>query len=109
MKLLIPAVASVALAVASLSAVAMTNADYYGEPADPAAAARTVVLGPNARSMNVDRGEIVKIVVNGQEFAWGFDGTLPALNLKQIAPQDATDKDVRVYIGPSALERASGE
>jgi len=109
MKLLIPAVASVALAVASLSAVAMTNADYYGEPADPAAAARTVVLGPNARSMNVDRGEIVKIVVNGQEFAWDFDGTLPTFDLKQIAPQGAVNQDVGVYIGPSAQERASGE
>jgi len=74
---------------------------YRGPPA------RTVVIGPNTGSMNVNRGEIVKIVVNGQEFAWGFDGTLPALNLKQIAPQISLTF-VRVPFTPLSSERALG-
>jgi hypothetical protein len=102
MKLLIPAVASIALSVASLSAFAMTDADYYGEAASPTAAERTIDVGPNTRWVNVDQGEIVKFVANGQEFAWDFDGTLPNFNLKQIAPQGAIDQDVPVYIAPSA-------
>ena len=108
MKLLIPAVASIVLSVASLSAIAMTNADYYGEATNPAAAERTIVVGPNTHSVNVERGEIVKIVANGQEFAWDFDGTLPSFDLKQVAPQGAVGQDVTVYIAPSANDAASG-
>jgi hypothetical protein len=108
MKLLVPAVASIALSVASLSALAMTNADYYGEEVSPAAAQRTIVLKPDTHAVNVERGEIVKFVVNGKEFAWDFDGTLPSVDLTQIAPQGAVEQNVTVYIEPSENERASG-
>jgi hypothetical protein len=108
MKLLVPAVVSIALSVASLSAFAMTNADYYGEAINPAAAVRTIVVGPNTRWVNVDQGEIVKIVANGQEFAWHFDGTLPTFNLKQIDPRGAIDQDVSVYIAPSRASASGG-
>jgi hypothetical protein len=109
MKLLVSAVASIALSVASLSAFAiMTIADYYGEATNPAAAVRTIVVGPNTRSVNVDQGEIVKIVANGLEFAWHFDGTLPTFKLKQIAPQGAIAQDVSVYIAPSRAGASGG-
>jgi heavy-metal resistance protein CzcE len=108
MKLLAPAVVSITLSVANLSASAMTNADYYGEAANAAAAVRTIVVGPNTRWVNVDQGEIVKIVANGQEFTWDFDGTLPTLNLKQIAPQGAVVKDVTVYIASSRAGASGG-
>jgi hypothetical protein len=98
MKLLVPAVASIVLSVASLSAFAMTNADYYGEAASPAAAVRTIDIGPNTHWVNLEKGEIVKFVANGQEFTWDFDGTLPSFDLKQIAPQGAIDQNVSVYI-----------
>jgi hypothetical protein len=103
MKLLVPAVVSISLSAASLSASAVTNADYYyGEATNPAAAVRTIVIGPDIRSVNVTRGDIVKIVASGQEFAWHFDGTLPSFNLKQIAPRGAIAQDVSVYIAPAA-------
>lgn len=108
MKLLVSAVVSIALSAASLSASAMTNADYYGEATNPAAAARTIVVGPGTRWVNVDQGEIVKIVVNGQEFAWDFDGTLPTFNLKQIAPQGFIVKDVTVYVASSRANASGG-
>jgi len=108
MKLLVPAVVSIALSAAHLSAFAITNADFYGEATQPAAAVRTIVVGPDTRWVNVDQGEIVKFVVNGQEFAWHFDGTLPALNLKQIAPQGAIARDVSVYIAPSRAGASGG-
>jgi len=107
MKLLAPAVVSIALSVASLSASAMTNADYYGEASSPAAAMRTIVVGPNTRKVGVNQGEIVTIVANGQEFSWHFDGTLPSFNLKQIVPQGAIDQEVTVYIA-AARVGASG-
>ena len=98
MKLLVPAVAALALSAASLTAAALTNADRYGEAANPAAAERTIVIGPNTRWVNVKRGEIVKFVANGQEFAWNFDGLLNSVNLKQIAPQGAIAQEVGVSI-----------
>jgi hypothetical protein len=108
MKLLVSAVTSIALSVANLSAFAMTNADYYGEAASPAAAVRTIVVGPNTRWVNVQRGEIVKFVANGTEFAWNFNGTLTSVKLAQIAPQGAVDQNVTVYIARSEMERAAG-
>jgi hypothetical protein len=101
MKLLVLAVVSISLSAASLSASAMTNADYYGEAAIPAAAVRTIFIRPDIRSVKVTRGDIVKIVASGQEFAWHFDGTLPSFNLKQIAPQGAIAQDVSVYVAPA--------
>jgi hypothetical protein len=108
MKHFVPAVASIALSVASLSAFALTDADRYGEAVTPTAAVRTIVVGPNTHAINVDKGEIVKIVANGQEFAWDFNGTLRSFNLNQIAPQGAAVQNVAVYVAPSAYDGASG-
>jgi hypothetical protein len=106
MKLLVPAAAALALSMASLTAAALTNADRYGEAANPAAAERTIVVGPNAGRVSVKRGEIVKFVANGREFAWNFDGLLNSFNLKQIAPQGAIDQDVSVTIEISNADAA---
>lgn len=43
MKLLVPAVVSIALSVSSLSAIAMTNVDYYGQATIPVSAVRCAV------------------------------------------------------------------
>ena len=106
MKLLVLPVAALALSAASLTALALTNADRYGEAASPAAVERTIVIGPNTVWVNVKRGEIVKFVANGQEFAWKFDGMLNSFNLKEIAPQAAIAPDVRVSIEISAADAA---
>ena len=103
------AVAALALSAASLSAVAMTNADRYGEAASPAAAERTIVIGPNTRWVNVNHGEIVKFVANGQEFTWEFDGVPQSFDLKQVAPQGAIDHDVSVYMATTAMDGGFGD
>ena len=108
MKLLIPAVAELALSAASLSAFALTNADVYGEAASPAVAERTIVIGPNTRSVNVNHGEIVKFVANGQEFAWDFDGVQQSFSLNQIAPEGALAQNVKAYVEPTAQEMSAG-
>src|SRR6266849_211778 len=93
MKTLVKAVAVLALSAASLSAFALTNADRYGEAATPAAAERTIVIGPNTRWVNVNHGEIVKFVANGQ----------------QVAPQGAIDHNVRVYIATTLEDGGLGD
>ena len=109
MKTLVKAVAVLALSAASLSAVALTNADLYGEAASPAAAERTIVIGANTRFVNVNHGEIVKFVANGQEFTWDFDGVPQAFDLKQVAPQGAIDHNVRVYIATTLEDGGLGD
>jgi len=109
MKTLVKAVSVLALSAASLSAFALTNADRYGEAASPVAAERTIVIGPNTRSVNVNHGEVVKFVANGQEFAWDFDGLPQAFDLKQVAPQGAIDHNVRVYVATTLTDGGLGE
>jgi hypothetical protein len=109
MKTLAKAVAVLALSAASLSAFALTNADLYGEAASPAAAERTIVIGANTRFVNVNHGEIVKFVANGQEFTWDFDGVPQPFDLKQVAPQGAIDHSVRVYIATTLNDGGLGD
>src|SRR5258706_585978 len=103
------AVVALALSAASLSAFAVTSTDRYGEAATPAAAQRTIVIGANTRSVNVNHGEVVKFVANGQEFTWDFDGVPQAFDLKQVAPQGALDHDVRVYIATTTMDGGFGD
>jgi membrane protease subunit (stomatin/prohibitin family) len=103
------AVAVLALSAASLSAFALTSADRYGEAASPAAADRTIVIDANTRSVNVNHGEIVKFVANGQEFTWEFDGVPQTFDLKQVAPQGALDHDVNVYMATTSEDGGFGD
>jgi membrane protease subunit (stomatin/prohibitin family) len=103
------AVAVLALSAASLSAFALTNADRYGEVASPAVADRTIVVDANTRSVNVNHGEIVKFVANGQEFTWEFDGVPQTFDLKQVAPQGAIDHHVSVYMATTLMDGGFGD
>lgn len=109
MKLFVPAFAALTLSAASLSANALTAGDLYGEPANPSYAERTIVVTPQTRSINVTRGELVKIKVGAQEFAWEFDGLAQPFELSKIAPEGALDHSVRVYVGTSLQDGGFGD
>src|SRR5260221_14591095 len=102
-------VAVLPLSSASRPAGALPNAALYGEAASPAAAERTIVIGANSRFVNVNHGEIVKFVANGQEFAWDFDGGPQPFDLKQVAPQGAIDHSVRVYVATTLSDGGLGD
>lgn len=109
MKLFAPAFAALTLSAASLSANALTSGDLYGEPANPSYAERTIVVTPQTRSINVTHGEVVKLKVGSQEFAWDFDGLARPFELSKIAPEGALDHTVRVYIATSAQDGGFGD
>ena len=109
MKVFAPAFAALALSMASLSASALTTGDLYGEPGDASAAARTIVVTPQTKFINVTHGEVVKVKVGSREFAWDFDGTAQPFELNKIAPEGALDHSVRVYIGSSAQDGGFGD
>lgn len=72
-----------------------------GMSAPESAAQRTITLSPNTKYVNVDRGEVIKFLVDGKSFTWHFDtfGT-PAFEFSAITPKDVNARGVVVYVGP---------
>jgi hypothetical protein len=101
MKAIITAASVIILGAASLAANAATNSGLIGESAPAATAGRTIVLDANTKWANVDHGETVRFVVNGQEFAVTFDGVAEDVDLRQLAPAGALDHKVEVYVADS--------
>jgi hypothetical protein len=73
-----------------------------GERAPDAAAARTIVITPETRSVNVEGGETVKFVVGDRAFAWSFNGPLVvgAVELNRIVPPGLMKHRVTAYVAP---------
>ena len=105
MKVFVPLLAARTLAGASARALAaVTEADMLGAAAQASAAQRTVVIGPKTLWVTVEKGEVVRFVSNGREFAWTFNGMSSTLDLKRIAPEGALDRRVMVYVWPNAQD-----
>jgi len=103
MRLFFPAVAALALSAASFAVTAtVTEADMFGSPAQAAVAQRTISINPKTRWITVERGEVVKFVANGQEFAWAFNGMSSSFDLNRIAPSGTLDRNLKVYVWPNA-------
>lgn len=102
MKFFVPAFAVLTLSAASVSAMAATAGNMYGEPADGAYAERTIVVTPQTKYINVAHREVVKLKVGSQEFAWNFDGLPRAFELNRIAPDGTLDHPVQVYVSTGA-------
>jgi len=106
MKRFFPAFAAAALSAVSLAATAMvTQADMLGYPAQASSVRRTIVINPNTKWVTVERGEVIKFVANGREFAWAFNGMSSSFDLKRVAPAGALDRDLEVYIWPNDEDR----
>jgi len=107
MKLFVQALAGLTLSAASLAATAtMTESDMLGSPAQAAAAQRTIVIDPKTRWITVERGEVVKFVTSGREFAWAFRGMASSFDVNRVAPAGILDRDLKVYIWPNAEDLA---
>lgn len=63
---------------------------------------RTIVIGPNTQHVNVEGGEIIDFIVDGKRFAWHFfvPDTIPAFDLKRVAPPGMLDRSVMAYLSP---------
>jgi hypothetical protein len=95
-----------ALTIAScLLAACATRSSYvdlYGEPADPAAAQRTIVILPETRYVNVEGGQVVRFVTGDKEFAWNFfvAKSVSSFELNEVAPPGILAHTVRAYVSP---------
>jgi Heavy-metal resistance protein CzcE len=92
-------------AVAANGAYAMgpsgSSADYGVEVADTTAA-RTIVVTPQTRWVNVTNGETVKFAVGDKTFNWHVDTytNVNAFELAKISPNGIAAAGVQVYVAP---------
>jgi hypothetical protein len=64
---------------------------------------KVVKVDANTRWVNVVQNENVKFIVGSQTFAWHFQSPRAAVNLKDIAPAGAIDRNLYVYLTPDTL------
>lgn len=96
--------AVVALAAGAASADPSGHASYLGTRADAVAFAREIVINAQTRWINVESGEIVKLVdaSSGQSVVWRFDTLSWAVGkLGDIAPALAGGRNITLYIAES--------
>jgi hypothetical protein len=74
----------------------------YGQPASVTAAARTIEITPATKFVNVEGGETIRFLANGNAFAWTFDvgATVDSFDLNEIAPPGVLGRVVRAYVSP---------
>jgi len=98
-KLLVAGAVPLMLAATSSSAIAADN--FYGEPAQLSASSRTVTITNDTKYVNVTGGEIIEFVTPAKTFKWNFNtfnSNGEVTDLNKIAPADALDHKVKVYI-----------
>jgi hypothetical protein len=92
-----------ATAISSMAAV--TPVTLLGDAAPVAAADRTIAITPDTKYVNVVGGQTIKFNVNGQAFAWNFDGapTVSSFDLSRVAPAGVLDHPVIAYVSVNPM------
>ncbi len=93
----LPALAAASLLCAGAQAYPTA---VLGDAVPDSPTARTIVITPDTRSVDVQFGETVVFSINDTRFAWQFYTPARSFDLNQIAPAAALAKTVRVYVGP---------
>ena len=96
-------VASLMIAPAAL-AIESGAGKYIGEPGDSNSFDRVITIAPNAKWVNVTRGETIKFVdaSSGQSFVWRFDTpNWTMVDLGAVAPDSLGGRHVSAYVANS--------
>lgn len=104
-KFLVSGLTALLLSGATMSALAAKPPPIklLGDAAPDSAAARTVMIAPNTKSVKVVGGETIKFVVGDKSFAWSFTGpaSITSFDLNRVAPAGVLDHRVRAYVAPN--------
>jgi Heavy-metal resistance protein CzcE len=79
------------------------SSNSLGEAVPLSAAKRTIRIDARTRYVNVTEHETIKFESNGSAFAIYFRGALYGLDLNQLAPPNALDHKVIVWVAPDPL------
>jgi len=76
-----------------------------GSAAPAPAATRTIVVSTATKAINVNKGDVVTIEVDGKSFTWQFDTLRDSdrFALEAIAPAGINTHGVWVYVAPNPL------
>lgn len=76
--------------------------DLLGNPATVGTGARTLVITPQTKHLNVTGGEIIDFKVGDKAFAWHFfvASTISSFDLRRVAPPGMLDHSVIAYVAP---------
>lgn len=99
-KLITAGILTLSCASFTLTACA-ADSSMLGQGQVPAGyAERTVVVGPETRYINVERGDLVKFVVGDKSFSWKFNAptTISEVNMSEVAPAGMLNHEVKAYI-----------
>lgn len=98
-----------AAAVAPLAAMAhqpnVVASPALGSVAPAPAATRTITIASGTKFINVEKGDVVTIDVDGKSFTWQFDTLRDSdrFALATIAPEGIRTHGVWVYVAPNSL------
>jgi hypothetical protein len=109
-RLLFPVLVAAMLSAACAPLASPPRPDLWGDPAPVSAAARTIVITPDTRYVNVTGGEIVAFVVGNKAFAWSFNGTryVAPFDLRATVPPGVLDHAVIAYVAPDPRYLGAG-
>lgn len=85
------------------SASPQSSNSLLGEAVPLSAAKRTIRIDARTRYVNVTEHETIKFESNGSAFAIYFRGALYGFDLNRLAPPNALDHKVTVWIAPDPL------
>lgn len=94
------------IAVALLAACAHGKVEqpiaFLGDPAPLTAAAKTMVITPDTKWVNVTGGDIVRFDVGDKSFAWTFNvaSGVRSFDLSRVAPPGILNRRVEAYVAP---------
>jgi hypothetical protein len=98
------AFASALSGIASAADMSYGHDTLLGDPLPADSAVNKVVkIDANTKWVNVLQNESVKFVTGSTTFSWRFPTDAAAVNLKDIAPPGAIDRDLYVYLAPDNL------
>lgn len=98
--------ATLSIAAASSFAATSTPTKLLGDAAPVTAAAdRVIHITPDTKYINVVGGQTVNFDVNGQKFAWNFNGAEPvsSFDLNRVAPAGVLDHKVTAYVSTNPI------
>jgi len=100
-------VAALTFASGASAAWYSVDQDYFGSQGRDARYDRVITIAPDAKWVNVNHGETIKLVVapSGKSFVWRFDTPAMVFDLSKVAPSGIlSGRRIDAYVQPLKMD-----
>ena len=100
-------VAALTFASGASAAWYSVDQDYFGSQGQDAHFGRVITIAPDAKWVNVNYGETVKLIVapSGKSFVWRFDTPAMVFDLSKVAPSGIlSGRRIDAYVQPLKMD-----